>query len=830
MTSRWNYYARALLALSLLAGLLTGLAGASLIPARAAPGNKPLASCATTTIAYWTFVNNSVAPESGAGTLQYGTGNSQPTFLTSQTSAENPAISFTNWKTPTKDTTAYLDFAVDTTGRDSIGVSFKSRVTSTGPQNLEIDYSIDDGATYNPVTTSTLTTDSSWHLLTFDLSPVSAINNTSQVNIRLYAYGASGTSGAWRLDNINITGNCLAGTDTPIPPSPIVQPKIIISQFRTRGPAGASDEFVELYNADSTAVDISNWALRASSSDGTPSDRAVIPSGVSLQPGQHYLIANTSYVGSVTPDLQYGTSIADDGGLAIFSSANLNIPVDKVGMSDGSAYYEGTPLAPLSGNSDQSYERNSSTPPCAYTDSDNNAADFILRIPSDPHNSSSPLNVCGDPTSTPTLTPSPTATATFTPTRTPTITGTLPSPTATATPTMRILINEVAWAGTIASPSDEWIELYNPGSATISLENWILKASDNSVYIPLHGSIAGGGYFLLAHDGTFKDETIDETFTDSISNSGLFLQLIDPTGIVTDTANSDGGAWPAGYGYPYYDSMERHSTDLDSPTAWYTFKGTPYAHDRYNNLVYGTPKQANWATSVTATPSPKATATKTKVPTRIPTRIPTPIPIVVINEFLPRAGFDWNQDGQINTFDEFIEIANLGPGKMTLNGWKLDVSSGDSSPYTIPLTVLAEGQHVVFYGSQTNIVLHDSGDTVRLLNASNAVMDAKTYTVVKKADQSWCRLPDIRGSWYSDCSPTPNFPNRRTGPIPVPVPGTGLEEPFCPLADTVPEDFRLAECNDYGADMWQSGYWDKSSGQGDQVVPQDSSKWETFIE
>ncbi len=165
--------------------------------------------------------------------------------------------------------------------------------------------------------------------------------------------------------------------------------EVLISEFRTRGPAGASDEFVELYNPTASTVPIGGLKIRASNASGTTSDRVTITAGATLGPGCHYLVANTSYSGSVTPNQTYGTGIADDGGIAITRSDGTTI-LDQVGMSNGSAYKEGTPLAPLSANVDQSYERKPGGAFGNGTDTNNNASDFLLNAASsNPQNLSS---------------------------------------------------------------------------------------------------------------------------------------------------------------------------------------------------------------------------------------------------------------------------------------------------------------------------------------------------------------------------------------------------------------------------------------------------------
>ncbi len=447
--------------------------------------------------------------------------------------------------------------------------------------------------------------------------------------------------------------------------------------------------------------------------------------------------------------------------------------------------------------------------------------------------STSTDNTVTAPSVVPSFTPTPSRTRT--PTRTLTPTGTRRTATPSPTPTLGVVISEIAWMGTKASSSDEWVELYNRGSAVIDLSGWTLKSTDGSINIEFTSSdtdhtIAAGEYFILARAGTFESVVINKNISTTFSNDGKALELRNASGILIDTANANGGAWPAGVASPSYYTMERHLLNFrDMSINWYTFGGTPTEKDANGNWIYGTPGYANWAAGVTATPS------KTPSPTRTATRkgavIVTPSTTLVINEFMPRAGFDWNQDGRVDVFDEFIEIANLGPLDISLNGWKLDDAAGQgSSPFTIPSKTLKVGERIVFYASQTNILLSDGGDTVRLMNPNNVVKDAQTYSVIKVADQSWCRLPDINGSWFMDCFPTPNQRNSRTGEVPNAPPDTGLETPLCLLPDTLPEDFRNAECYGFGSNMWQAMYWDLAGWFKEFIVPQGASKWDTFVE
>lgn len=169
-----------------------------------------------------------------------------------------------------------------------------------------------------------------------------------------------------------------------------------INQFRARGPAGGNDEFVELINAGSTVLDVSGYQLNGSNASGTVGTRLTLPAGTSIAPGCHLLLTNKSsggYSGSVAGDLTYSTGVTDTGGLAILDASGTI--VDQVGLSSGSPYQEGTPLASLgSTNGDQSYIRSTNAAGLP-NDSGDNSADFVLLSPSAPQNSASPCVALG---------------------------------------------------------------------------------------------------------------------------------------------------------------------------------------------------------------------------------------------------------------------------------------------------------------------------------------------------------------------------------------------------------------------------------------------------
>jgi hypothetical protein len=173
---------------------------------------------------------------------------------------------------------------------------------------------------------------------------------------------------------------------------------VVISEFRTRGPAGGNDEFVEIWNNSASSVNIGGWTLRGSNSAGTNSIRATVAAGTTLGPGCYFLFVNTAtsgYSGATPGNQNYTTGITDDGGLAIADAGA--VIVDQVGMSAGSAYKEGTTLAPTVTSINQSYERKPGGGSGNSLDTDNNANDFLYN-----NGSSNPQNANTCLTATPT--------------------------------------------------------------------------------------------------------------------------------------------------------------------------------------------------------------------------------------------------------------------------------------------------------------------------------------------------------------------------------------------------------------------------------------------
>jgi uncharacterized repeat protein (TIGR01451 family) len=165
----------------------------------------------------------------------------------------------------------------------------------------------------------------------------------------------------------------------------------------------------------------------------------------------------------------------------------------------------------------------------------------------------------------------------------------------------QVVITEVCWAGTLASPEDQWIELANLTDVDVSLAGWSLVISypdGPDVSISLSGMVPAHGYYLLERGGdhVVADIPADLIFRVALPQEGGRLRLLSPDGMVLDLANPDGGPWPAGLAMEgLVASMER--VDPTAPgydENWKTNNTvTRYGVDATGAPINGTPKHEN---------------------------------------------------------------------------------------------------------------------------------------------------------------------------------------------------------------------------------------------
>ena len=155
---------------------------------------------------------------------------------------------------------------------------------------------------------------------------VDPVNDRDLWTVQEYARLRVGTTGL--ATNDSRWGTWWAKIAAPAGPG-----DLIISEFRLRGPSGANDEFVEIFNPNSspftvaTADGSSGYSLVAS--DGTV--RFTIPNGTVIPARGHFLGVNSvayslaSYPAgngtTATGDVTYTTDIPDNAGIALFNTS-----------------------------------------------------------------------------------------------------------------------------------------------------------------------------------------------------------------------------------------------------------------------------------------------------------------------------------------------------------------------------------------------------------------------------------------------------------------------------------------------------------------------------
>jgi hypothetical protein len=182
---------------------------------------------------------------------------------------------------------------------------------------------------------------------------------------------------------------------------------LVVSQvYAGGGNSGAAftNDFVELFNRSTSAVDLSDWTIQYASAAST-SWQVTALSG-SVQPGHYYLVqlASAASVGSAlpTPDAIGTTNLATSGGKvalvhgtsALSCGASAGSCSTGVGLEDFLGYgsatdYEGSAAAVALSSTTAAARAGS-----GCVDTDSSSADFAALTPG-PRNSSSPAASCG---------------------------------------------------------------------------------------------------------------------------------------------------------------------------------------------------------------------------------------------------------------------------------------------------------------------------------------------------------------------------------------------------------------------------------------------------
>jgi hypothetical protein len=287
---------------------------------------------------------------------------------------------------------------------------------------------------------------------------------------------------------------------------------VVISGLQQAGTAKSTDEFVELLNTSTVAIDITGWQLQyraASTTNGTDctkgwTTKATVTTA-QIVPGGYYLFAPSIYLPA---DTSFSAGLAAAGTVRLLNASKAT--VDAVAWGAASC---GTGHAAPAPSAGQSIDRKPA--PTGLTG--DNAADFAVN----PH-----------PTAHST-------TAVFRASAASGSAGPVPTPTQVSSPgmgastTAELELTEllVDPAAPYSDSHDEFVEIHNPSSLAVDATGYAVKTGSHTVPLPA-GLIPADGYIVLTSGAT----------TLSLSNAGGVANLLNPAGEVVDTAGTWGAA------------------------------------------------------------------------------------------------------------------------------------------------------------------------------------------------------------------------------------------------------------------------------------------------
>ncbi|MCF7730785.1 MAG: lamin tail domain-containing protein [Akkermansiaceae bacterium] len=172
--------------------------------------------------------------------------------------------------------------------------------------------------------------------------------------------------------------------------------------------------------------------------------------------------------------------------------------------------------------------------------------------------------------------------------------------TVSSTSVLGVVINEVHHDAEPKTERAEFVELFNPGDATVDLSGWLLEGVENYTF-PAGTSLAPGRFLVVAEDiATMQSKfrvTTTHQYSGTLDNEGELLRLLDGAGTEVDRVDYQSGfPWPTaarGTGA----SMELLHPALDNNLggAW-----------RSSSAGNPTPGATNSAAATTATAAPPA--------------------------------------------------------------------------------------------------------------------------------------------------------------------------------------------------------------------------------
>lgn len=147
---------------------------------------------------------------------------------------------------------------------------------------------------------------------------------------------------------------------------------VVVNEFSPDGLFG--DEFVELRNTGTQAVDVSGWDLLVCVSPTTAELAITFPGGAVISAGEHILLTHPDWASGFgpPPDYHYDVDVPEDGGWLLHDF--FSGYADGVGLGSGLFCTEGDPAPQCDWHAGEAATRDQDG-----TDTDDNSVDFTCQ-------------------------------------------------------------------------------------------------------------------------------------------------------------------------------------------------------------------------------------------------------------------------------------------------------------------------------------------------------------------------------------------------------------------------------------------------------------------
>lgn len=329
---------------------------------------------------------------------------------------------------------------------------------------------------------------------------------------------------------------------------------------------------------------------------------------------------------------------------------------------------------------------------------------------------------------------------------------------------------------------NEYIELYNPGSESVSLNLYTLAyintptpAVDQEFTAAVIGDglLEAGQHILLAKNDLDPNlPHAQKSPFSSLSDSGGTLRILDSEDAMIDefawTSTSNQAVALVQY-LPNTTATKTQSflrsRDIDNQYELIDHEWSLGTPEPESSVLTSLPEpQPEPNIDVTPVPDPAPEPEPEPSPTETPTETPAeptdtsaPAAVIQITELLPNPA-----PPATDSKDEYIELYNPNEEAVDLTGYKLQSGNTFSYSYMFDNVTLGPHEYRAFFVTETGTILSNTSGQARLLGPNGTIV-AQTNAYDSANDGDGWAL--VNNTWQWTTSPTPNSANELALPI-----------------------------------------------------------------